>query len=553
MIPGRLTILSLALVALVSPVRAAPAARTGADRPYRDHRLVTAQPRSDADVEAIWRLAENVLEPHDPARAPHRIVVTPATVRRLRALRIPLRVEPDDVAGWIAAQERAARRPPGTAADVGLGIFGDFFGEVQELAAIEAELDRLAAASSGRARVVVLGKSFEGRDIKAMRISSAPEPSGRASIVVVGTQHAREWASPMVTMGLIDALVRRYGVDPLVTRVVDNLEVYINPVNNPDGYLATFNGRRLQRKNLNSTCNVDLNRNYATAWGAGTAGAGCNSGIYPGQGAFSEPESQAIGNLIATLAHPALFYDYHSTAAQVMIPHAYTTAMPPGYAKNRALCELYSSALRAVHGTSYPARPGFNLGRGQGGGAFDWFRATRADAIVVELGGGAGFSIADDQIIPFAEENLAAWLAVAQKVVDEHPADRAPPATDAGAPAPDAAAPVIDAAPPAPDAAAPDMMAAALPGAVPPSGPAPTGPPPAGPAPTAPPAPGLPPPLPPAGRPGHGLAAPDDPTAEEIVAGCQCALEGAPRRLPTPLATAAALLLALALRRRRRS
>ena len=93
--------------------------------------------------------------------------------------------------------------------------------------------------------------------------------------------------------GGADALVRQYDDNPRVRRVVDNLEILVIPVVNPDGYFATFNGKRLQRKNMDPTCNVDLNRNYDAAFGTGT-GEDCRSETYPGLAAFSEPETQAV-------------------------------------------------------------------------------------------------------------------------------------------------------------------------------------------------------------------------------------------------------------------
>jgi hypothetical protein len=272
-----------------------------------------------------------------------------------------------------------------------------------------------------------IGKSIQGRDLKVLRIAGPGASAMRPALVVLGGQHAREWAGPVVALGLADRLVRLYESDPRVRRVVDQLQIYINPVNNPDGYVATFGGRRLQRKNLNPTCNVDLNRNYPTAFGQGTPSS-CNAETYPGNMALSEPESQAVANLIGSLVRPALMIDYHSPASQVMIPYAFTTRPPPELEKNQRFCELYSATLRAVRGTNYPARPGYRLAQGAGGGIFDWFREKQGESIVVELGGGS-FTLPSAQVAPFAEENFRAWLAVAELVVEDRPASG-----DAGAP-----------------------------------------------------------------------------------------------------------------------
>ncbi len=418
---------ALALVIFGALARPAAGAPSTADdlvtRPYRDQIVVRATPRHGDDVARIWGLAETVLSPHDPSMQAHDLVVTPATLRTLRAAGVPLTVQHGDAEGWLAGITRQERRDRDADLqyDSGkLGLYGEFFTQVRPLAEIEARLRLLAGESQGRAEVIAIGRSIQGRDLLAVRISSAPRGSQRASIVVVGTQHAREWVSPMVTMGLADALIRQYEKDPRVRRVVDSLDVFIVPVGNPDGYVATFNGRRLQRKNMNAVCNVDLNRNYDVAFGLGVS-RNCSTETYPGTAAFSEPETRAIRDLVQSLPKVRLFYDYHANAAQVMIPYAHTTARPPNYEKNRTWCELYAATLQSVHGTRHPARPGFNLGQGSGGGAFDWFRLKHGESLVVELGGGPGFHIAPAAIIPAAEENFVAWMALAEKVVDENP------------------------------------------------------------------------------------------------------------------------------------
>jgi murein tripeptide amidase MpaA len=62
-------------------------------------------------------------------------------------------------------------------------------------------------------------------------------------------------------MHLIDYLLEGYGTDPRITEMIDNTEIFINPLANPDG---TYHGGNnsvygAQRYNAN---NIDLNRNY---------------------------------------------------------------------------------------------------------------------------------------------------------------------------------------------------------------------------------------------------------------------------------------------------
>jgi len=314
---------------------------------------VSASPRTRAEVKDIWSVAEYILAPHNAALAPHELVITPASLATLLALGVPLQVEPDDVQSMI----NASREAVGGASreHAALGMFGPWFAKVQQLDAINAYLDELVSLSNGRAKLSTIGNSLQGRPIKAVRISSTAAGTERAGILVTGTQHAREWASPMVTMGLVDALIRRYDLDPDVKKVVDALDVYIIPVVNPDGYVATYNGKRLQRKNMNPKCNVDLNRNWDIWWGMGTPVNGCNEETYPGTAAFSEPETLAMKQFTSMHKQIKLCFDYHSAAQQVGYPFAFNKSKPTGYDKEKAWAGLYSDTLKSVNGNVLPA------------------------------------------------------------------------------------------------------------------------------------------------------------------------------------------------------
>jgi MYXO-CTERM domain-containing protein len=385
---------------------------------------VIARPRTRAEVDRIWQLADHVLAPHDPGGGAHALAIRPSTLQRLRAEGIDLRVQDADLHQLLAPappEPLLAVHAPGR-----LGIFDEFWSHVRTLDEIDRRLDQLAQISNGRALVLELGRSIEGRPIRALRIlaggDTAADRVSRPAILITGTHHAREWASPMVTVGLAEALVRGYLSDPRVRRVLNRLAVFVVPVVNVDGYVATHNGQRLRRKNMNHRCAVDLNRNYEVAFGLGSPEDGCNEENYPGPFPFSEPETRAIKALADSLANLKLFLDYHAPAEQVMIPFAYTRERPPDFERSRARAEQYAATVKLLYGTVHPAREGYDLAQGQGGGGIDWFRTRGCESFAVELRDGrdlAGFELPPDQLIPSAEENWTAFLELAGALAEE--------------------------------------------------------------------------------------------------------------------------------------
>jgi MYXO-CTERM domain-containing protein len=297
----------------------------------------------------------------------------------------------------------------------GLKIFSPWFRQIPDLDAIHAHLMELEAASGGRARRIVIGHSVEGRDIEALRISSGG-PVG-ARVLITGTQHAREWAATVVTLGIADALVRQADhLSPLVRQ----LEVVVVPVVNVDGYLVSHASLRMQRKNMNPLCGVDLNRNWDVAFGQALGAARCGDENYPGPAPFSEPETRAVRDLALSMAGTLrLYLDYHSPEEQVMIPMAHTRERPADYDKSRAWAEIYASGVQQLYDTFHPARDAFDLAQGQGGGAIDWFRLNLCQSLAIELRDGrelSGFQLPVDQVIPSMEENWVAFQKLAETV-----------------------------------------------------------------------------------------------------------------------------------------
>ena len=111
-------------------------------------------------------------------------------------------------------------------------------------------------------RLQNLGQSMNGRDILAVKISDnvsfkEPEPE----FLYTSTMHGDELTGMMLCLRMIDYLLSNYDSDDEVTELVNSMEIYINPLANPDGtyYGGNHTVGMATRFNANS---IDLNRNF---------------------------------------------------------------------------------------------------------------------------------------------------------------------------------------------------------------------------------------------------------------------------------------------------
>ncbi|CAH1389630.1 unnamed protein product [Nezara viridula] len=114
----------------------------------------------------------------------------------------------------------------------------------------------------------VIGCTKEQRKIQSLRIGDGP-----VCVLEAGV-HAREWASPMAAL---------YVVDKLVNKPIPGLTWIIVPLLNPDGYEYSRKSMstRFWKKNMNNTksrwCQgVDINRNFRIGWGGKFLPSYCN-------------------------------------------------------------------------------------------------------------------------------------------------------------------------------------------------------------------------------------------------------------------------------------
>jgi hypothetical protein len=112
-------------------------------------------------------------------------------------------------------------------------------------------------------RVFSIGKSVDGRDLLFAVISdNVTTAEAEPRFLFTSSIHGDETTGFILLMHLIDHLLTNYGSDPIVTALVDDVEIWINPLANPDGTYAGGNSTVYGATRFNAN-GVDLNRNFA--------------------------------------------------------------------------------------------------------------------------------------------------------------------------------------------------------------------------------------------------------------------------------------------------
>ena len=232
------------------------------------------------------------------------------------------------------------------------------------LADYEADLRSLAAGNPALVKAIVLSrKTLEGREIRGVEISeNVGARDGKPTFLMMGLHHAREWPSGEHAMEFAVDLVKSYGRgDARIRGLLAKARVVVVPVINPDGFHQSRKwgdlvdirevdnggtvtilgnpGNAYKRKNCRiadgvettppGACEpsspggygmgVDLNRNYGGLWGGPGASEIYAEPDYRGGGPFSEPETQAVRELISS-RHVTTLITNHTFSNLVLRP-----------------------------------------------------------------------------------------------------------------------------------------------------------------------------------------------------------------------------------------
>ena len=106
-----------------------------------------------------------------------------------------------------------------------------------------------------------IGKSINGKLILALKISdNVSADEDEPEVFYTSTIHGDETGGFILMLRLVDYLLKNYNLNYRVKNLVDNLEIWINPLANPDGTYRT--GNTLSSPMRFNANGYDLNRNF---------------------------------------------------------------------------------------------------------------------------------------------------------------------------------------------------------------------------------------------------------------------------------------------------
>lgn len=291
---------------------------------------------------------------------------------------------------------------------------------------LEQDLRQLAESQPEIAELREIGRSVEDRPIWALRLGE--RRGSTRKLLFMGCHHAREWIAVEVPYLLARYLVEESSRSPVQEWLTEG-EIWVAPMVNPDGHEYSRTTNRLWRKNRrpnpDGSFGVDPNRNYGYMWGTldiPTSSHTPSDATYVGPRAFSEPETQAIRDLLGReLFRGAI--TYHSYSQLILYPWGFTEEpmFPEDFDSTVRLAGRMQELIQEVHGEFYTPQQSSDL-YPTAGDTTDWtYGIYGMPSYTIELRPSSidegGFILPPEQIQPTFEENLPAALAFIEEVL----------------------------------------------------------------------------------------------------------------------------------------
>ncbi|MFF8772257.1 M14 family metallopeptidase [Kitasatospora sp. NPDC015120] len=259
------------------------------------------------------------------------VTATPAEAARLRAL------------GWspVPLPGPPYGAEPGQAG-VGAALY-DFPSAdsgYHNYAEAAADIDAVVAAHPDIMSKRVIGTSYEGRPIVAVKISdNVGTDENEPEVLFTAHQHAREHLTVEMSLYLLHEFGDKYATDSRIANAVNSREIWIVPDLNPDGgeYDIATGRYRSWRKDRqpnpgSSYVGTDLNRNWDYKFGCcGGSSGSTSSETYRGSAPESAKETKVVADFVRSRVvggkqQITAAIDFHTYSELVLWPFGWTTA-----------------------------------------------------------------------------------------------------------------------------------------------------------------------------------------------------------------------------------
>uniref|UniRef100_A0A3P9D396 Carboxypeptidase A6 n=1 Tax=Maylandia zebra TaxID=106582 RepID=A0A3P9D396_9CICH len=273
--------------------------------------------------------------------------------------------------------------------------------------------------------VFSVGKSYEGRPLYVLQLGKKRRLQKKAVWIDCGV-HAREWIGPAFCQWFVKEAINSYQYDSVMTRLLNQLNFYIMPVFNVDGYrfswitLQDRFWRKTRSKNHKFHCRgVDANRNWKVKWCEGASSHPCDD-TYCGPFPESEPEVKAVAKFLRKHKKRVEAYiSIHAYAQMLLYPYSYKYATIPNFNCVESAAHNAVTALYSAYGVKYRYGPASTT-LVSSGSSIDWaYRNGIPYAFAFELRdtGYFGFLLPESLIKPTCTETMRAVKAIASGVL----------------------------------------------------------------------------------------------------------------------------------------
>ncbi|XP_004707874.1 carboxypeptidase A1 [Echinops telfairi] len=283
-------------------------------------------------------------------------------------------------------------------------------------------MDMLVAENPNLVSKHEIGRTYEGRPIYVLKFSTGGDK--RPAFWIDTGIHSREWVTQASGVWFAKKIVTDYQKDARLTSFLNNMDIFLEIVTNPDGFAFTHSKNRLWRKTRSitpgSSCvGVDPNRNWDAGFGvAGGASNNPCTETYHGKFPNSESEVKAIVDFVKDHGNIKAFISIHSYSQLLLYPFGYKMDPARDQSELDQLARSAVTALASLYGTSYQYGSIIQTIYKASGGTIDWtYEQGIKYSFTFELRdtGRYGFLLPASQILPTAQET---WLAL--QVIMEH-------------------------------------------------------------------------------------------------------------------------------------